>query len=263
VLFRSVRDYIAQAHAANSLPQLPQLIDQFQAQPELPLYIALFIEYYLQINAHGTIATQLPHASTLSDVARRIGSFKDSHDVDAILNFSSIGKELSIILGPLCQIIEPLCQRPITRLCLSDNRLTSLPAGLGNLTNLTVLDLWNNRLSSFPTWIGNLTNLTELDFSLNNLAEVPAALGKLTNLRELNLYNNQLTFVPASIGKLTNLTTLYLSYNKLRFIPAALDKLTNLTTLNLLANELTFVPPCLNRAGLVVEKDYGVEFEAE
>ena len=39
---------------------------------------------------------------------------------------------------------------------LSDNRLESLPAEIGNLTSLQRLDLSNNKLESLPTSVRNL-----------------------------------------------------------------------------------------------------------
>jgi Leucine-rich repeat (LRR) protein len=293
-----VRDYIEQARAANSLPELPELIKKFQAQPSspwyislfqaqplTPLYIALFIEYYLQTNAQGTIADKLPHASTLSTVAHRIRSFKANH-VDVDLDFSFIGNQLSNILGPLCQIIEPLCQRPLTQIDLSVNRLTSLPAELGNLTNLTKITLSLNRLHSLPAELGNLTNLTklylsrnrlrslspaltnlinlrDLDLSNNRLHSLPAVLGNLTKLKWLNLYNNRLTSLSAALGNLINLIHLNLSYNQLTEIPAELGNLINLTNLWLYHNQLTEIPASLNRRVFDLMKDDHVVFAAE
>ena len=197
-----VRDYIAQASAASTLQGVPELINTFQAQPESPLYIALFIEYYLQTNAQGTIAAQIPHALMLSEVANRICSFRANPVDDAILNFSYIGSnEFSSILGFLCQIIEPLCQRPLTKLYLSGNQLTSFPAELGSLTKLTYLNISLNQLTEVPAALGNLINLTTLNLSQNQLTEVPEGLGNLTNLKILILYYNQLTSLPASLNR--------------------------------------------------------------
>jgi Leucine-rich repeat (LRR) protein len=263
-MVRFVRDYIAQALTANSLPELPELIDQFQAQPLTPLHIALFIEYYLQTNAQGTIADQLTHASILSEVANKIRFFRANHNVDDLLDFGyMVSNEFRSILGPLCQIMEPLCQRPITKLTLSGNQLTSIPATLGNLTNLTTLDLYNNKLTSLPAKLGNLINLTTLLLSRNKLTSIPAELGNLTHLAWLNLSNNQLTSLPAALGNLTHLTGLNLWRNKLTEIPAALGNLTHLTELDLRNNQLTEIPAVLNRLGLFVIKDDHVVFAAE
>jgi len=49
----------------------------------------------------------------------------------------------------------------------------SIPPGIGNLTNLTLLDLRNNQLTgSIPSEIGNLTNLTGLYLQDNQLSGI-------------------------------------------------------------------------------------------
>ena len=58
-----------------------------------------------------------------------------------------------------------------------------------------VLILNDNELSGpIPPEIGNLTNLTTLDLHSNQLTgEIPPEIGNLTNLTTLNLTDNQLT----------------------------------------------------------------------
>ena len=127
---------------------------------------------------------------------------------------------------------------------LDDNNLIgSLPAELGNLTNLQELGLYNNQLSgSIPTELGNLTNLTSLILSSNQLSGfIPTELCNLTNLTALSLNSNQLSgIIPSALGNLTNLAYLYLFDNQLSgVIPSALGNLTNLTYLYLFANQLS------------------------
>tara|TARA_B100001115_G_C15746122_1_gene364434 strand:- start:34 stop:594 length:561 start_codon:yes stop_codon:yes gene_type:complete len=64
-----------------------------------------------------------------------------------------------------------------------------IPATIGNLTNLTVLDLSFNELTgSIPVEIGNLTNLTYLKLVSSGLTgEIPSEIGNLTNLTYLSL----------------------------------------------------------------------------
>ena len=58
-----------------------------------------------------------------------------------------------------------------------------------------------------PPEIGNLTNLTYLNLGGNQFTgEIPSQIGNLTNLTDLSFGNNQLTGLPPEIGNLTNLT---------------------------------------------------------
>ncbi|MEN8219167.1 MAG: hypothetical protein ABFS56_22940, partial [Pseudomonadota bacterium] len=73
-----------------------------------------------------------------------------------------------------------------------NNQLTgSIPTELGNLSNLSWLDLSNNQLTgTIPTELGNLSNLSWLDLSNNQLTgSIPTELG---NLDRFHLHNNQL-----------------------------------------------------------------------
>ena len=72
---------------------------------------------------------------------------------------------------------------------ISDNyQLTgSIPSEIGNLTNLTYLNLGvNNLTGSIPPEIGNLTNLTDLCLGYNQLTgEIPES---ICDLDELNYW---------------------------------------------------------------------------
>ena len=156
----------------------------------------------------------------------------------------------------------------VTELHLSGNELSeTLPAELGDLTNLQILDLCSNELSgAIPAELGDLTNLQILELydtglsgaipaelgNLTNLqilylwgtglsGEIPAELGNLTSLQELYLWGNGLSgTIPAELGNLTNLQILHLYDNELSgTIPAELGNLTNLQILHLYVNELS------------------------
>ncbi len=137
----------------------------------------------------------------------------------------------------------------LTELYLDHNQLSgSIPSELGDLIHLTRLDLWVNQLSgSIPAELGNLTNLQNLGLNYNQLTgSIPAELGNLTNLQQLYLNQNQLSgSIPSELGNLTNLQKLYLEHNQLSgSIPSELGNLTNLTLLSLWDNQLTgIVPP--------------------
>ena len=48
--------------------------------------------------------------------------------------------------------------------------MTGLPAELGQLSKLRVLDASNNQLTGIPHELGNLRNLQKLDLSGNNIS---------------------------------------------------------------------------------------------
>ena len=131
----------------------------------------------------------------------------------------------------------------VTRLAFIHGQLTGeIPAELGSLANLQVLDLEHNQLRGrIPTELGNLTNLQRLLLNSNQLSgRIPPELGNLTNLQYLYLYLNQLSGqMPPELGNLTNLQG-FLSINQLSGrIPPELGNLTNLRRLLLYGNQLS------------------------
>ena len=115
----------------------------------------------------------------------------------------------------------------VVSLTLADNRLTgSIPASLGDLTDLRRLYLYDNRLTgSIPASLSNLTNLEHLFLDANDLSlAIPSSLGRLANLTAVGLSRNRLAGrIPSSLGNLPNLGQLDLHHNRLTGeIPAAL-----------------------------------------
>ena len=146
----------------------------------------------------------------------------------------------------------------LSQLRLSNNRLSGeIPAQLGNLTNLSQLWLHNNRLTGeIPAQLGNLTNFSQLVLSNNRLSgEIPAQLGNLANLQYLYLDGNRLTGeIPAQLGNLANLQYLYLNGNRLTGeIPAEFGDLTALTSFRFCGNYLTGALPAALRSGVTLD----------
>lgn len=110
-----------------------------------------------------------------------------------------------------------------------------IPPELGNLANLTSLDLRRNELTGpIPPELGNL-NLTRLWLNDNELTgPIPPGLGDLANLRWLRLDRNALTgAVPRELGQLASLEAMGLSNNPelAGALPAGLAALNNLVAL--------------------------------
>jgi leucine-rich repeat protein SHOC2 len=116
----------------------------------------------------------------------------------------------------------------VDELILQECGLSILPASIGDLTNLNLLDLYDNNLKVIPESIGNLSKLTNLNLNLNQITTLPASICQLTNLTSLVLSDNQLTSLPANIGNLSNLTRLYIRGNLLTSFPPSMGNLSNL-----------------------------------
>ncbi len=129
-----------------------------------------------------------------------------------------------------------------SRLDLSGNQLISLPASIGNLSNVTELDLTHNQLNSLPDSIGDLKKLTELNLRNHQLTSLPDSIGYITKLTLLNLSGNKLTSIPYTIDYLVNLSTLNLDNNQLKILPNSIGSLPQLADLNLSNNQLTELP---------------------
>ena len=138
----------------------------------------------------------------------------------------------------------------LTWLDLNFNDLSgAIPARLWDLTGLTRLNLGNNELSgSLPAAVGGLTSLTYLHLGGNELSgPVPSAIGDLSALVSLLVFSNEFEAgkrlsgpIPAQIGNLTNLRLLDLNGNGLSGpIPAQIGNLTSLTSLYLNRNSLS------------------------
>ncbi|GLT36035.1 hypothetical protein SLA2020_104400 [Shorea laevis] len=132
----------------------------------------------------------------------------------------------------------------LTYLTLFSNNFNGqIPTSLANLTQLTSIYLYNNRFSSpILTPICNLRQLTSLDIYSNNLqGQIPPSIANLNQLTFLSLSNNQFSGpIPASIGNLSQLTNLSLSSNNFDGqIPPSLANLTQLISLDLSNNQFS------------------------
>ncbi len=106
------------------------------------------------------------------------------------------------------------------------------------LLDISELDLGSYELTMLPAEIGWLRALTLLNVEWNKLSELPDEISRLKNLTELNLNCNQFSELPDKIGRLKNLTHLFVAGNKLTKFPLALLQLPNLKEFDISGNQL-------------------------
>ncbi|KAI5063490.1 hypothetical protein GOP47_0022037 [Adiantum capillus-veneris] len=144
---------------------------------------------------------------------------------------------------------------------LAGNRLNgSIPKQLGNLRELTILDLSHNRFTErIPPDIGNASNLTKLYLNNNTLqGNIPAELGSLRRLRELRLDRNQLSGCVPGVSKehFTKLMHLESPGRPNKTQQNGLCSLTNLEVANFAFNYLTGpLPLCLHGSSLSFQEN--------
>lgn len=158
----------------------------------------------------------------------------------------------------------------VTSITLRNNNLTgTLPAEIGDLTELVTLSIYTNAITgAIPPEIGNLTKLQNLHLYGNQFSgTIPAEIGDLESVKVLYLHSNQLTgSIPVEIGNLNQLTHLYLCYNQLSgSIPDTVYSLVNLQYLMLYNNAFTGAvsPELANLSNLVYLYLFNNQLEGE
>ncbi|XP_047306654.1 putative receptor-like protein kinase At3g47110 [Impatiens glandulifera] len=118
---------------------------------------------------------------------------------------------------------------------LSSNQLQGRipPTTIGNLVNLSLLDLSNNRFTGpIPSTIGKLQKLQRFYLGRNQLSgTIPDSIGNLTLVNELDFSNNNLEgTIPSSFGNCKRLLSLDLEQNNLSgTIPKELFQISSLS----------------------------------
>ena len=109
--------------------------------------------------------------------------------------------------------------------------------------DVTTLDQYNNHLAgSLPASLGRLTGLRVLNVAANTLTgPVPASYGQLVQLQRLSLQGNQLSgALPASLGQLTELQGFNADYNQFTgSLPASFGRWHQVNAITLNDNQLS------------------------
>ena len=91
--------------------------------------------------------------------------------------------------------------------------LSYLPESIGELTDLSMLNVDRNRLSVLTNRIGLCRALRVLSVRENQLKEIPASIGDCQNLHVINVSGNLLDWLPDSLLKL-DVKAVWLSENQ-------------------------------------------------
>jgi hypothetical protein len=126
-------------------------------------------------------------------------------------------------------------------------RLTSLPAGIGQLRALTHLFVDHNDLTSLPDEIGQLGALKCLSCQSNQLVSLPDTIGQCQALTHLFASDNDLTSLPDEIGQLGALTHLSVDHNDLTSLPDEIGQLGALKCLSCQSNQLVSLPDTIGQ----------------
>ncbi|KAJ3092425.1 hypothetical protein HK102_007436 [Quaeritorhiza haematococci] len=155
-----------------------------------------------------------PHMGLPSSLPRR------PKKSESVLDMSS-GKVKNESAGPaiLEAVSKHMQQNTITGLFLTDNNLTSLPAELQLLTDLTILDISYNEITRVsPSLLKSLApNLRSLSAQVNKIAEIPTEITTCQLLETVSFWNNEIGRVPSGIfTRLGRLKVLDLGCNRIR-----------------------------------------------
>ncbi|XP_008365527.3 probable LRR receptor-like serine/threonine-protein kinase At3g47570 [Malus domestica] len=232
-----------------------------QLHGELPPNIGTMLPNLIEIswgknNFTGNIPVSLSNASRLQGIdfagnkiagivpGENIGTLQSLIWLNLESNHLGIGKS-----GDLNFISFLANCTSLDELGLAGNNFGGrIPMSIANLsTQVEYLTFGQNMIhGSIPNGIGNLINLTILAVELNYLqGSVPNEIGKLQNLVELYLDGNEFSGpIPPSLGNITSLTRLYMQKSGVEgSIPPTLGNCQNLLVLKLGDNNLTSAIP--------------------
>lgn len=129
-----------------------------------------------------------------------------------------------------------------SKLDLSNQELTEIPAAVFACKNLKKLNLSHNKLKVLPKELSELKYLTNLDVSHNSISVLYAKSFDLRNLQVLILNNNKLKHIPGQIEQLPKLKKLALANNQIEELPDTVVTLQELQSLDISGNRFKLFP---------------------
>ncbi|CAM0885670.1 unnamed protein product [Alopecurus aequalis] len=158
------------------------------------------------------------HIKALDLTRASLNGTLDEFDFSVFPQMKNLILSQNGLYGTIPAAIGNLTSLVVLQISGNRNLRGTIPRSIGQLKHLAVLDLYDLGLNStLPEEIGNLTSLQILGFgSVTLTGSIPPTIGMLVKLRELFLYSNNLTAsIPTEIGNMTELQSLSLSNNYL------------------------------------------------
>lgn len=139
---------------------------------------------------------------------------------------------------------------------MSGQGLRVLAPALFSYTFLSELYIASNRLTSIPAGIGQLRQLRLLEASYNQIVELPPEIGMCTNMKQLYLFDNHITHLPYELGSLYHLEMLGIDGNPLQqdLKDEIMERGTK-SLINLLRESAPIPPPPEPRREIVIQED--------
>ena len=156
-------------------------------------------------------------------------------------------KHLSLTNNPQADfttIFKTVHTLPISFVNLQNNALEELPPALGQLKDITHINLSHNRLhlGQAYTILAMMPKLNSLWLTYNELKELPPEIGQLSPLRNLYIEHNALTDLPEEITDLKKVWVLHAGHNQFKEIPTVLSRMKILLLLHINNNHIHTIP---------------------
>ena len=120
-----------------------------------------------------------------------------------------------------------------------------LPAELGNLKHLQIINLYNCGITSLPTEISNLDNAQSIDLHNTQITSLPDEICEMKSLRSLLIFETPLNKLPENMGHIQSMVMMQLGGTQVSELPASLSDIPNLQVVILTKNQFTTFPTVL------------------
>ncbi|KAM5525738.1 Leucine-rich repeat-containing protein sog2 [Fusarium oxysporum f. sp. phaseoli] len=172
------------------------------------------IESESQAAEAGAVSTGLRTGVTIDLSRKGIQKLPDE-----VVDIVKGDLERSVSMGPSSATRSDTDTYTVSRLALSHNQLTTLPARFSECTSLRYLNIRGNQIKEFPMPLCDLKLLEILDLGRNQLRSLPTDIVRLSSLKVLSIPKNQIRELPLCIADMGSLQVIKFEGNPINFPP--------------------------------------------